>query len=202
MQLQIDLLRHGETQLGHTLRGSTDDALTELGKKQMHIGLEQSIQNPVQWNVIFTSPLQRCNVFAQQIADQYHLPIYQNVNLKEMHFGEWEGIPVAEIYQHSPELLANFWQFPTRFTPPKGESLFDFRDRILSALKEIQFVAAKYNANQVLIVTHGGVIKLLKCLAMQKPLDDILKMGAELAQLNTLYLTENLELRLTEETVK
>ena len=35
MQLKIDLLRHGETTLSHTLRGSTDDDLTELGWQQM-----------------------------------------------------------------------------------------------------------------------------------------------------------------------
>ena len=33
--MQLDLLRHGETELSHTLRGSIDDALTQKGWQQM-----------------------------------------------------------------------------------------------------------------------------------------------------------------------
>jgi alpha-ribazole phosphatase len=35
MTLRLDLLRHGETELGGGLRGSLDDALTEKGWQQM-----------------------------------------------------------------------------------------------------------------------------------------------------------------------
>jgi len=35
MTLRLDLLRHGETELGGGLRGSLDDALTEKGWAQM-----------------------------------------------------------------------------------------------------------------------------------------------------------------------
>jgi alpha-ribazole phosphatase len=50
-----------------------------------------------------------------------------------------------------------------------------------------------------LIVTHGGVIKLLKCMALQQSLDDILKMSAELGQLNRFMLdSETMQLELLE----
>ena len=35
MTVQLDLLRHGETELGGGLRGSLDDALTAVGWEQM-----------------------------------------------------------------------------------------------------------------------------------------------------------------------
>ena len=38
------------------------------------------------------------------------LPLLVNHDLKEMYFGEWEGISTQQIYETSPELLANFWQ--------------------------------------------------------------------------------------------
>ncbi|MHC3124304.1 histidine phosphatase family protein, partial [Acinetobacter sp. GN11] len=41
-----------------------------------------------------------------------------------------------------------------------------------------------------LVVTHGGVIKLLACLAQRKPLDDLLKMPAELGKLYSLEFSE------------
>jgi alpha-ribazole phosphatase len=52
---------------------------------------------------------------------------------------------------------------------------------------------------RVLVVTHGGVIKLLKCLAMNQPLDNILKMSAELGQLNRFVLHDNLTLQYLEQ---
>mgnify|MGYP003416906401 FL=1 len=54
-------------------------------------------------------------------------------------------------------------------------------------------------AEHALIVTHGGVIKLLKCIALQQPLDDLLKMTAELGQLSCFEVdVETLQLQLIE----
>ena len=113
--LQLDFLRHGETTLSHTLRGSTDDALTSVGWVQMQETLTQAVASGLRWDVIFTSPLQRCLVFAQAWAEQQKLPLIVNEHLPEMHFGDWEGQSTEKIYQKMPVLLANFWQFPSRF---------------------------------------------------------------------------------------
>lgn len=48
----------------------------------------------------------------------------------------------------------------------------------------------KQNLQHALVVTHGGVIKLLVCLARQQPLDDLLKMPAELGKLYSLEFSE------------
>lgn len=200
--MKLDLLRHGETELGHTLRGSTDDELTVKGWLQMQSTINQSIQYPIQWDVIFTSPLQRCQKFAQSLANQYGLKLIHIPELQEMYFGEWEGISTQEIYENSPELLSNFWQFPTRFTPPNAENMDDFVKRVLSGLDTVKLEMHKLNAKQSLIVTHGGVIKLLKCIAFQHTFDDVLKMHANLGQLNHFYFTEKHQLKCIEETVK
>ncbi|RZG88633.1 histidine phosphatase family protein [Acinetobacter sp. WCHAc060033] len=194
MKLRIDLLRHGETTLSHTLRGSTDDELTELGWQQMQQTIDQhtivdhqsSIYKP--WNVIFTSPLQRCFKFAEKLATDLDLGLITDPHLQEMHFGDWEGISTQQIYDENPELLANFWQYPTRCTPPNAEKLIDFQQRVLTAIADVGLEMQQKNHQNALIVTHGGVIKLLKCLALQQPLDDILKMSAELGQLNCFIL--------------
>ena len=190
--LRIDLLRHGETTLGHTLRGSTDDALTELGWSQMQQTVEQSINQslnyPLNWDVIFSSPLKRCRLFAEHISVQHQLPLLSAASLQEMHFGDWEATSTQEIYDKYPELLANFWQYPTQFTPPNAESMLQFQTRVLAGLAHIQTTMLENSWQHALIMTHGGVIKLLKCLALKQPLDDVLKMSAELGQLNSFTL--------------
>jgi alpha-ribazole phosphatase len=52
---------------------------------------------------------------------------------------------------------------------------------------------------RALLVTHGGVIKLLKCKAQRQPLDDVLKMTAELGQLNSFELADADSIRILEQ---
>ncbi|OTG80373.1 histidine phosphatase family protein [Acinetobacter sp. ANC 4648] len=201
--LRIDLLRHGETTLGHTLRGSTDDELTELGWSQMQRTInqatDQSLSQALHWDVVFSSPLKRCQLFAENITRQFQLPLVQETNLQEMHFGDWEGISTQEIYENEPESLAQFWQQPTQFTPPNAETMQNFHTRVLIALQNIQRLMLKNDWQYALVVTHGGVIKLLKCLALNQPLDDLLKMSAELGRLNSFMLHADFSICLLEE---
>ena len=203
---RIDLLRHGETELSHTLRGSTDDALTNLGWQQMQQTVDQYLnQNRLQpnaleksddyhWQCVLSSPLERCRLFAEHMSQTLQVPLACFDQLQEMHFGAWEAVTTAEIYEKYPEQLAKFWQSPTQYTPPQAESLLDFHKRVMLALKQIHSHMQLNQYDHALVVTHGGVIKLLKCLALQQPLDDILKMKAELGQLNAFILHDDLSL--------
>ena len=193
---RLDLLRHGQTTLSHTLRGSTDDELTELGWQQMQATVEQALHGELPWQVIFSSPLQRCRLFAEQLQERYQLPLFLDAQLQEMDFGCWEGKTTAEIYQHTPELLAKFWETPTTYTPPQAESIGAFRYRIESSLNNIQQVMQQHQYQSALVITHGGVIKLLKCMAQQQHLDQILSMTAELGQLSCFELDTSLGLKL------
>lgn len=190
IKLHLDLLRHGETTLSHTLRGHLDDALTEHGWLQMQSNIQQYLDTQVHWDVIISSPLQRCQNFAAALAKQLELPLLLNAEIKEMYFGDWEGRSTQTIYENEPELLANFWQFPTQYHAPKGESLNQFQQRVLHGFNEIYVQMQQHNWNKALIVTHGGVIKLLTCLARQQKLDDLLTMPAELGKLYALNVTQ------------
>ena len=190
IKLQIDLLRHGETTLSHTLRGHLDDDLTEQGWLQMQSTIQQYMTTPVDWDVIISSPLRRCRCFAEQLANQLGLPMRVNEHIKEMYFGDWEGISTQVIYEAEPEQLANFWQFPTQYHAPNGESLIQFQQRIFIGFEQIYTQIQAQNGQKALVITHGGVIKLLTCLAQQQNLDNLLKMPAELGKLYSFSLSK------------
>lgn len=201
---RLDILRHGETELSHTLRGSTDDALTEYGWQQMQQTIttalhEINAKSQPAWDAIFTSDLQRCRLFAQDLSKQLDTPVFQNAQFQEMHFGDWEAVSTEQIYQQSPELLSQFWQSPSTYTPPNAESMQQFQQRIDLGIQKIVKLKQKNAWQRVLLVSHGGVIKLLKCLADQKPLDDLLKMTAELGQLNAFSIYDAAHIRLWEQ---
>lgn len=183
MHLKIDLLRHGESELSHTLRGSLDDALTAKGWQQMLSSIDQS--QPQYWDVVFSSPLQRCFMFAEHFVKERDIPLILDKNLQEMHFGDWEGQLIQQLYEQFPETLADFWQKPTQTTLPNAETMQQFHLRVSTAITDIQQQMQLNGWQSALVVTHGGVIKLLKCMVLQQPLDDVLKMSAELGQLNS-----------------
>ncbi|MDH1518177.1 histidine phosphatase family protein [Acinetobacter johnsonii] len=182
--LYLDFLRHGETSLSHTLRGRTDDALTAKGWTQMRSTITQSEQTGQAWDVIYSSPLQRCRLFAEQWAEQKQLPLFIEPNLQEMDFGEWEAQSTERLYQLYPDELAQFWQTPLSFTPPQAESLLTFKSRVLESVETLTQQMYAQGWTRALIISHGGVIKLLKCQALRQHDNDLLKMSAELGQLN------------------
>lgn len=140
-KFRIDLLRHGESQYSHTLRGHLDDELTAKGWQQMQSTIEQVANQP--WDVIISSSLKRCACFAEQLAKTTQLPLLLNHDLKEMYFGDWEGVSTQQIYETSPELLANFWQKPSQYCPPRAETLNQFQTRVLKGFSGFAEAYAK-----------------------------------------------------------
>ncbi|MCW3148447.1 alpha-ribazole phosphatase family protein [Stutzerimonas stutzeri] len=161
MTARIDLLRHGETERGGGFRGSLDDALTPRGWQQMR----DAVAGAGPWDVLVSSPLQRCAAFARDLAERSRLPLYLDADLRELHFGEWEGRSAAELMQVDADALGRFWADPYGYTPPGGEPLLHFEQRVLAALQRLQ---RRFARQRLLVVGHAGVMRLL--LARQRGL--------------------------------
>ena len=157
------LLRHGAVTGGPGFRGSTDDALSPDGWQQMW----DSIKDQARWDYIFSSPLQRCAVFARELAQRSATPYLLDARLREIHFGHWEGHTTASIHASNPQGLQQFWTDPTAYTPPGAEPLLDFSQRVLAFWHMLH---RKYQGRRVLLITHGGVIRVLLCHVKGQPL--------------------------------
>ncbi|CAI8857918.1 MULTISPECIES: alpha-ribazole phosphatase family protein [Pseudomonas] len=164
----IDLLRHGETERGGGLRGSLDDALTDTGWAQM----QAAVKAAGPWDALVSSPLQRCARFAEALGTQLDLPLQLAPGLQELHFGEWEGRSAADLMLTHEAELGQFWADPYAFTPPGGEPVADFSARVLQAISALhQGHAGKH----LLLVTHGGVMRLLLARARGLPREQLLQ---------------------------
>ena len=168
MSITLDLLRHGETELGGGLRGSLDDALTAPGWAQMRV----AVQGQGPWDRIISSPLQRCALFAHELGEQLGLPVSLDKDLQELHFGAWEGQSAAALMETDAEALGLFWSDPYAFTPPDGEPVLEFSRRVLSAVNRLLRAHA---GERVLVVCHGGVMKLLLAQARGLPREQLLQ---------------------------
>lgn len=190
----VGLLRHGEVEGGPCFRGSTDDPLTATGLKQMqaattedadqdHPGNQSGEQH---WERVITSPLQRCAAFARVFAQQHSLPLTFDEQIKEMHFGTWEGRTAAELNAADPDALARFWDDPDGHPPPHGESLSHFQARVLAAWNNI---IHHYPEQKILLVTHAGVIRILLCHLQQRPISKLLQIEVKHGALHNVQIT-------------
>lgn len=168
MTLRLDLLRHGETELGGGLRGSLDDRLTEHGWQQM----QQAVQDGGPWTRLISSPLQRCALFGESLAERLGLPLTLEPSLQELHFGDWEGRSAAELMVTDEAGLGQFWSNPYGFTPPGGERVEAFAQRVLAAVQRLH---QQWDAERVLLISHGGVMRLLLAQARGLPREQLLQ---------------------------
>ena len=164
----IGLLRHGVVEGGNRFRGRTDDPLTAAGWEQMWA----AVKNDVRWEGIVTSPLRRCAQFARTLARQRSIPLTLDARLAEMHFGSWEGRSAAELMSADPEALARFWDDPAAHTPAGAEPLACFAPRVLEAWNGI---VRDHPGRRVLLVTHGGVMRVILCHVLRRPVERLLE---------------------------
>ncbi len=147
---QIDLVRHGPVAGPAALYGWTD------------VALHQSAAACLEWlnhhtyQQVLSSPLQRCRRSAAAQAQRLQLRLVIEPDFKEMNFGRWDGVPFDEQSPCWPA-QQNFWQQPFAVTPPEGESLTDFQQRLLRAFER----HSQYQSGQALWLLHAGVIRLL-----------------------------------------
>jgi len=161
----IDLIRHGEPVGGAgRYRGKIDDPLSDKGWVQMR----EAVADHCPWQAIISSPLSRCAAFATELAQRHNLPLAFDDRLMEIGFGEWEGLTKEQIVVNDAEALHRFYSDPITHIPPGAEPLADFQRRITAAWEEL---LADYAGQQLLLVGHAGVIRMVVRHVLDMPLE-------------------------------
>ncbi len=161
---QLTLLRHGHCEGAEIFRGSTDCALSLRGLDQMRSACQRAGAG---WDLILSSPARRCHDFASELADELARPLRVDDGLRELHFGDWEGCPVADVWQRDELRLRAFHNNPLEHGPPNGETLHELAERVNQSLTAL---FRDHRDQSVLLVTHGGVIRVLLTLWLDMPL--------------------------------
>ena len=180
--LEIYLTRHGETEFNiqRRLQGWADSPLTEKGKRVVHEMGEKLREHRFQ--AAFCSTLPRTLITAQMIlfaAQQEHLPIMALNDLREYHFGDFEGKSGDELYRaitaHDGRTDIDAWLDDYRHAnhnimsetlvklDDKAETEAHFTARLQRAMSQV--VAYSPDVGRVLVVTHGmAIVALLKAI--------------------------------------
>ena len=177
---RIDMLRHGACEDGDIYRGRTDSSLSPEGRAQMLQAVEGG-----DWDLIYSSPLQRCQDFAQELSERLQRPLVVDERLIELDFGEWDGEETAEVWQQQKSAVLAFWQDPEVNTPPGAESLSAMRDRVVDLLHDLH---RQLDGQRILWISHGGVIRILLSYLLQMPLQAMRQISVAYGSLSRVEL--------------
>ena len=151
------LLRHGQTE--HTperrFSGSSDLPLSELGRAEAWAAARSLKVRGI--DAIVSSPLRRCRETAAAAAEVLGLPVEVDDELRELDFGEWEGLTRDEAMGSNPLALRRFFE-ATDVRAPGGESIAEVSTRVARARQRI---LREHAGETVLVVSHVTPIKLL-----------------------------------------
>ncbi|MDF2504692.1 histidine phosphatase family protein [Clostridium sp.] len=156
MSTSILLIRHGETEwnaLGK-FQGSKDIELSNAGILQATFLKKKTQDN---FDSIYCSPLKRAFKTAQILCDDTNLKPVIVKQLREIDFGEWEGLTLKEIKANYPEKFRT-WTTDAMNAPLCGGD-HTLRLASIRAKDAVLKIAKENNNKKVLVVAHGGIIK-------------------------------------------
>lgn len=156
MKTTIMLIRHGETEwniLGK-FQGSTDIPLSNEGIRQAFM-LKERLKSD--FDYIFSSPLKRAYETAKILCDESGKQISIAEEIREINFGEWEGLTVKGIAEKYPDIF-NEWRNDKREGKFCGGDMSTLNASI-RAKNCIMEIANRHKGKKIVIVAHGGIIK-------------------------------------------
>jgi broad specificity phosphatase PhoE len=158
--VRLIVARHGETfnNVEDRFTGQSDVPLSSTGERQaLALGAYLAGER---LDVIVSSDLQRALITAQAVARYHALPVEEDSRLRELSLGKWEGKTPAEVQVTEPDALLRWRADPSTSAPEGGETLIQFRARIVYALDDWY---GRYPDGTVLWVAHAGLIGVLVC---------------------------------------
>ena len=210
MVTTLYLIRHGATEGSETKRykGSIDVPLSEQGVLQVRASAEyilshlrntcharrQSYLTDVHGaaasgepsaglRAVYSSGLRRAVQSAAIIAGAHGVTPLVYHGLRERSFGIWEGMTFAEIKERYPAEFEAWAGNPLKYSPVDGESTLEVRERVLEALEAI---VAGHRGDNIAIVAHGGVNRIILCHILGVPLENIFRLEQDFAAVNVI----------------
>jgi len=159
--LTLYLLRHGQTadSRENVFCGSgRDPDLTADGIAMARAFADAYQKTP--WTAIYSSPLARTTQTASIISDVAGLDVQQRDELKEIAYGDWEGLTVEEVNREFHDDFVRWTADPAWNAPTGGEAAVAIERRALRVVEEL---AHSGPSGDVLLVSHKATIRIMLC---------------------------------------
>jgi alpha-ribazole phosphatase len=152
---RVLFIRHAETDMAGRFCGHSDPDLNDKGRTQLaklgHVLSNETIDE------VYSSDLRRAKSTAQAIAEARDIPLSLRPALREIDFGQWEGLTWGQIEERDPEYAREWMARYPHLPAPSGESFQTFEERILQEVNQLLNSSRGPSA----VVTHAGVLRVV-----------------------------------------
>lgn len=164
---RLVLARHGETvwHAENRYAGLSDIELTPSGHAQARRLAVWAASAGL--SAVWASTLSRAQITAAAAAKAADVPLRVDERLRELDFGQGDGLTAAEMRERFPEARAAFEADPAAHPLPGGEDPYGAAARFTAALDDIR---AAHPGERVLVVAHTTAIRLALCRLIGVPL--------------------------------
>ena len=167
---RVYLFRHGETANSKEVcfNGHFDIGLSENGENQFRDWAQVLKDEP--FKAIYSSDLTRTRTSAQLLGEPHQLEPVAYPELRELCFGDWEGLSVAEVEKRYPDQLEERMKNIEKFQVDGGETFQQLQERVVPKFEEI---IARHSNEQIAMVCHGGVNRVILSHLLEIPIKRI-----------------------------
>lgn len=179
---RIDLVRHGPVHAQpQRCWGWTDLELKRDAQLEQALGA-YGASLPRQ-ALLLSSDLRRAHETAKLIAAPQQLPITLSSDLREMNFGDWEGLSWDEIERLEPARYARYMEYWQVEPTPEGESFA----QLIARLERWVSQRESWPEHAVIVAHHGSLRALLSILQGIDPVE-AMSTRWDYGQLRTIFL--------------
>ena len=155
---ELVIIRHGETEWNtqQRMQGHSNSNLTKLGILQIKALGEWMKNTP--FSHIYSSDTLRSRLTAESITKFSGHVLKLDERLREKNLGVFEGLTSEEAMKKHPEIFRLFKTAGAKYVIKNGESTHQLLDRAFGFIEEVRL---SHPLQRVLLVTHGGVVRVL-----------------------------------------
>ena len=157
-ETEIIIIRHGETEWNsqRRMQGHSNSELSAVGRAQIQ-ALGEMMKN-VSFDHIYSSDSLRARQTAEAITQYSGHTLQFDQRIREKNLGVFEGLTSAEAKERHPEVYRLFKTEGANYVIDEGESTQQLLERSLEFIEEIRL---RHPQERVVMVTHGGVVRVL-----------------------------------------
>ncbi len=175
--MKITLIRHTTLNVApHICYGQSDVEVSASFEMESQALLQKLRSH--EFDAVYASPLRRCRQLAQALCAEDGLKVATegirlDERLKELNFGDWEMRPWDEIPREPFDRWANDY---ANLAPPNGETFTELHARAKSFVED---VSSHSHGKNLLVVTHGGLIRALIAETLNLPLKRLFRIAID-----------------------
>ena len=151
---RVLFIRHAETEMAGRYCGHSDPDVSAQGRTQV-VRLSQLLAEET-LDTVYSSDLRRAASTAEGIAAGRDIPRVLRPALREIHFGDWEGLSWEEVERSDPEYAQKWMKSYPHLPAPSGENFQNFERRVLAEVNHLM----DRSPGPIAVVTHGGVLRV------------------------------------------